>query len=93
MSARHLINGDDFRVAPQTAVVYIHMLFDRHQVVYAEGAPVESLHLGAEGLKALSSAGRADLFAHCPEFRGDIGRFGPTARRCVRGAEARLLAA
>ena len=93
VSARHLINGNDFRVAPQTAVVYIHMLFDRHQVVYAEGAPVESLHLGAEGLKALSSAGRADLFAHCPEFRGDIGRFGPTARRCVRGAEARLLAA
>ncbi len=93
VAARHMINGDDFRVAQQTAVVYIHMLFDRHQVVYAEGAPVESLHLGAEGLKALSDAGRADLFAHCPEFRGDLGRFGPTARRCIRGAEARLLAA
>lgn len=93
VAARHMINGTDIRVAPQTAVVYIHMLFDRHQVVYAEGAPVESLHLGAEGLKALSTAGRADLFAHCPEFRTDHGRFGPTARRCIRGTEGRLLAA
>jgi hypothetical protein len=93
VAAKYLIDDRFVRPAPQAAVTYIHMLFDRHQVVYAEGAPVESLHLGDEGLKALSSAGRADLFATCPEFAADPSSFGASARLCARGYEARLLAA
>ncbi len=93
VAAAHLVDGTQVRVAPQTAVTYIHMIFDRHQVIYAEGAAVESLHLGDEGLSALGAAGRADLFAACPEFRADATAFGPTARICARGFEARLLAA
>ncbi|PWK61163.1 Hint domain-containing protein [Roseicyclus mahoneyensis] len=93
VAARHLVDHDTVRVAPQTAVTYIHMVFDRHQIVYAEGAAVESLHLGDEGLRALSPAGCADLFATCPGFRADPCAFGPTARVCARSYEARLLAA
>ena len=93
VAAAHMVDGAQVRVAPQAAVTYIHMIFDRHQVVYAEGAAVESLHLGDEGLSALGAAGRADLFAACPEFRDDAAAFGPTARICARGFEARLLAA
>ena len=93
VAARHLVDDGTVRIAPQRTVTYIHMLFDCHQVIYAEGAAVETLHLGEEGLSALSAAGREDLFATCPEFRGDLGRFGDTARVCARGYEARLLAA
>jgi len=35
-------------------VAYFHLLMDAHEVIYAEGAPTESLLLGAETLKALS---------------------------------------
>jgi hypothetical protein len=93
VAAKHLVDDRFVRPAPQTMVTYMHMLFDRHQVIYAEGTPVETLHLGEEGLKALSSAGRADLFATCPEFAANPGGFGPTARVCSRAYEARLLVA
>lgn len=93
VAARHLVDGSDVRIAPQASVTYIHMLFSRHQVVYAEGAAVETLHLGHEGLNALSVAGRTAIFAACPEFRADPTVFGDTARICARGHEARLLAA
>lgn len=93
VAATHLVDDLTVRIAPQESVTYIHMVFDRHQVVYAEGAAVESLHLGEEGLDALGAAGRADLFAACPEFGADATAFGPTARICARGFEARLLAA
>jgi Ca2+-binding RTX toxin-like protein len=92
VAAKHLTDDRFVRTAPQAAVTYIHVVFDRHQVVYAEGVAVESLHIGEEGLKALSRAGRAELFARCPEFRSDPSAFGPTARLCARGFEARLLA-
>ena len=36
------------------SVTYFHLLMDAHEVIYAEGAPTESLLLGAEALKALS---------------------------------------
>ncbi|MEQ8366010.1 MAG: Hint domain-containing protein [Roseicyclus sp.] len=93
VSAKHLIDGRQVECAPCTAVTYIHMMFDRHQVIYAEGAASESLHLGDEGLSALSAAGRADLFSKFPQYQGDPGLFGPTARRCAKAFEARLLAA
>lgn len=35
-------------------VTYMHLLFDRHEVIFAEGAPAESLLTGPEALKALS---------------------------------------
>lgn len=93
VAARHLVDGLHVHAAPQETVTYIHMVFDRHQVVYAQGAAVESLHLGDEGLEALGAAGRADLFSACPRLRADATAHGPTARICARGFEARLLAA
>ncbi|MFS4581458.1 Hint domain-containing protein [Phaeobacter sp. C3_T13_0] len=36
------------------AVEYFHLLFDQHEVIYAEGAPTESLFTGTEALKALT---------------------------------------
>lgn len=35
-------------------ITYVHLLFDQHEVVFAEGAPSESLLLQAEALAALS---------------------------------------
>jgi len=93
VSAKHLVDGVNVRIAPCRAVTYIHLMLDRHQVIYAEGAATESFHLGDEGLKALRDAAREDLFTLFPEYRADPSVYGDTARRCVKAFEARLLAA
>ncbi len=37
-----------------TEVEYFHLVFDDHQIVFANGAPSESFYPGEEGLKALT---------------------------------------
>ena len=51
-----------------TAVTYFHLLFDAHEVILAEGAPTESLFLGAEAIKALSEDTIAEIAAIFPDF-------------------------
>lgn len=49
-------------------VTYYHMLFDGHQVVFAEGAPSESLYTGPEALKAISTEARDEVLTLFPEL-------------------------
>ncbi|MEM7470473.1 MAG: Hint domain-containing protein [Pseudomonadota bacterium] len=49
-------------------VVYIHFLFDAHQIVFAEGAQSESLYLGREAERALSPEGRCEVSRVFPEL-------------------------
>ena len=53
-----------------TGVEYFHMLFDQHQVVYAEKTPSESLFTGPEALKSLSDAAREEIATLFPELVG-----------------------
>lgn len=46
---------------------YIHLLFDRHEVVFAEGAPSESLLLQPEALNALSPEALEEISLLFPE--------------------------
>lgn len=51
-----------------TDVTYIHLLFDQHEVIIANGAPCESLHTSPEAMKLIPAAARAQLFAIFPEL-------------------------
>ncbi|MEX0320084.1 MAG: Hint domain-containing protein [Ruegeria sp.] len=51
------------------SVTYYHLLFDEHQVIFAEGAPTESLYTGPQALKALAPEARAEIFGLFPEIR------------------------
>lgn len=44
-----------------------HLLFDEHEIVFAEGAPLESLCLGNGTLDSLPNAARAAILADAPE--------------------------
>lgn len=48
-------------------ITYYHLVFDRHEVIFAEGAATESFHAGPEGLAALSPEARAEFFEIFPE--------------------------
>ncbi|MFV1592097.1 Hint domain-containing protein [Phaeobacter sp. JH20_36] len=49
-------------------VEYFHLLFDRHEVIFAEGAPTESLFTGAEALKALTPEAYEEVTLLFPEL-------------------------
>jgi len=76
-------------VSPQHRMLF--MLFDTHEVIYANGAATESFHPGQEGIAGVDDAAREELFAIFPELRADIGQYGQTARMCLRGHEAQMV--
>jgi hypothetical protein len=73
-------------------VTYVHVLFDRHEVVFAEGAQSESLYTGDEALKALGEAARAEIFRLFPDL-ARRAEPAPGARMFLTGRQARDLAA
>lgn len=67
VAAGHLADGQWVRLEPQPEVEYFHLLLDGHQILLAEGAPVESLYLGRQALVALDQDARAEIAAIFPE--------------------------
>ncbi len=54
---------------PLNGVEYFHLLFDRHEVIFAENAPSESFYPGPEAIKDLPSEAREEILAFFPEVR------------------------
>lgn len=80
-------------------VTYIHLLFDRHQLRYAEGAPSESFFPGPMALKSMDHAVRDELLFLFPELETVVqgikqteDAFGPPARPYLKRKEAKLFA-
>lgn len=48
-------------------VTYFHILLDRHEVIFAEGVPTESLYTGPQGLAALGAQARNEIARILPE--------------------------
>ncbi|ROU00254.1 Hint domain-containing protein [Histidinibacterium lentulum] len=93
VAATHLVDGRDVTQEEGGLVTYYHLMFDAHEVIYAEGAATESFHPGDVGLNAVDDAARHELFALFPELRGDPAAYGDTARRCLKRFEALALTA
>ena len=91
VAARHLVDGRAVTQEEQAAVTYIHVMFDRHEVIYAEGAATESFHAGDIGISAISDQSREEMFSVFPELRSNPNAYGDTARPCLKRHEARLL--
>lgn len=55
-------------------VSYYHLVFDRHEVVIAEGAPSESLFAGPRALQSVTAAARDEILRLFPEIErlGDM---------------------
>lgn len=86
VAAVHLIDGATVRQAPPGPVTYLHLLFDAHRIVWAEGVETESLWPGLAADPAAPPALKAELAA----------LFGaaapaPTARPVARRREALIL--
>ncbi|GLQ28086.1 Hint domain-containing protein [Sulfitobacter pacificus] len=86
--AKFLINGTTVRPRNCVEVTYIHIMFDRHEVVFADGQASESFYANDTGLDVLSEESREELFSIFPELRSNSGAHGATARNCVKARDA-----
>ncbi|PCH93561.1 MAG: hypothetical protein COB84_09090 [Rhodobacteraceae bacterium] len=91
-AAKHLVNNDTIFVQEGGNVEYFHMLFDTHEIVFANGAASESFHPGEIGMGALAEESREEIFALFPELRNNAASFGAAARTSLKGHEAKVLA-
>ncbi|MEM7752684.1 MAG: Hint domain-containing protein [Pseudomonadota bacterium] len=89
--AKSLVDELGVTIAYGGMVTYVHMLFDAHQIVIANGAPSESFFPGNTGLSSLSDPSRDEIFRLFPDLRSHLGAYGPASRVCVKAADARAL--
>lgn len=82
VKAAHLVRAGRLRQdGPNVAVTYHHLLFDRHQIIRAEGVWSESYHPGPATLADHDAETREELFTLFPELATDPAHgYGPIAR-------------
>ncbi len=93
-AAVHLIDGKAIRLdGGAGSVTYLHLLFDRHEVIRANGLLTESFFPGPQSLCALDGSARAEVLALFPELRGPAPAFPDLARTALRQWESAVLTA
>ncbi len=68
--AKDLVDGEAITFAKGGIVEYFHILFDAHEIVFAEGARCESLSPDASALAKLSAGARQEIRTLFPELFG-----------------------
>ncbi len=92
VTAKDLINGETVTVDLQRReVTYVHLLLDRHQVVWANGVETESFHPASASLNSIDPGDRRRLLATHPELEYDLHTYGSFARRNLSQSEAAIL--
>ncbi len=91
--ARFLVNGSTITQAAPGEVTYLHLLFDRHEIITADGVASESYHPGQYSLNELEGRAREELFSVFPELRCDPRTYGASARLSLKRHQSALLAA
>ncbi len=93
IAARDLIDGWNVSRVEGGFVQYVHLLFDRHQVVWSEGLETESFLPGPQTTHCFEQATVAEICEIFPELDPNTGAgYGPTARPALKHFEAKLLA-
>lgn len=95
VKARDLVNGTTIRPRQDgRAVTYVHLLFDRHEIVMANGLPSESYHPGQETLDSFDADTRDEILRLMPGLEDATGvAYGPSARLSLRPYEVQVLLA
>lgn len=94
VAAVHLVGQPGITRRASGGVCYVHILFDRHEVVRGDGAWSESFQPGDRTLAGLDAPQRRELLRLFPELALPEGRGAFTAARAtLRRHEARVLLA
>jgi hypothetical protein len=92
VSAKDLVNDKSVTRRVGGEVTYVHLMFDRHQVVYSAGLATESFLPGPQTTKSFERSVVEEICTLFPEIDPDTGLgYSPAARRILRKYEAQLL--
>ncbi len=92
VAARDLVNGHSVRRMEGGFVDYLHLMFDRHQVIYSEGLETESFLPGPQVTNLFEADVLHEICTIFPEIDPMTGAgYSPAARRVLRPFEAQLL--
>jgi hypothetical protein len=92
VAAKDLVNDNSVTRRVGGEVTYVHLMFDRHQVVFTEGLASESFLPGPQTTKSFEREIMAEICSIFPELDPDTGQgYSPSARRTLRHFEAHLL--
>ncbi|WP_417209913.1 Hint domain-containing protein [Antarctobacter sp.] len=92
VAAQDFVNGSNVVFEDVEVITYVHLLFDRHEIILSEGAPTESLYPGPCALNNLAPSARAELLSVFPEL-GHHSHVAPPVAPTLKSHEARLLLA
>ena len=93
VKAKDLVNGASIRLRRDGApVTYVHVMFDRHQIIRGNGLDSESYHPGRETIGSFDAETRDEILRLMPEaeMAADYG-YGPSARPSLKSYESRAL--
>jgi len=92
VAAKHLVDNVGVKAIETLGTSYIHFMFDRHEVVLADGTWTESFQPGDQTLDSMGREQRAEIFTLFPELREKAGRQGyVAARKTLKRHEAAML--
>ena len=89
VAATHLVGSAGVSRVYPASISYLHLMFDRHEIIRADGAWSESFQPGVHTVKGLGGDQRAELLMLFPELAAGSGY--PAARLALRSREARVL--
>lgn len=92
IAAKDLVNGHSVLVREGGQVDYVHILFDKHQLVSSAGLTTESFLPGPQATRMFEAEIIEEIRAIFPELDPRTGDgYSPAARRMLKSFEAQLL--
>lgn len=92
VAAKDLVNDQSIRRVEGGQVDYVHIMFDRHQVIYSDGLATESFLPGPQTTSSLEAEIVEEITTIFPEIDLATGEgYGPAARPLLKRYEAELL--
>lgn len=92
VAAKDLVNSRSVRIREGGVVDYVHILFDRHQLVSSAGLTTESFLPGPQTTEMFEEEIIEEIRAIFPELDPRTGQgYSPAARKLLKGYEAQLL--
>lgn len=92
VAAEDLVNDHSIAVdLAMREVTYIHLLLDRHNVIFANGMETESFHPSNTALDTIDPQDRARLLGLLPGIEVNPHSYGDYARRNLSASEAAIL--
>jgi hypothetical protein len=91
VKAHQLVNGTTIRLDTSGAAIeYFHILFDTHEIIWANGVESESFSPAPQVLNAMEESTRAEVLALFPELAQNATAM-QAARQDAKNHEVRLL--